>query len=367
MQKIDVAAYIWPAYTGDEPRTRIFWEEGIGEWQTVKNCLKEKEGGYKWDRSPLWGYVNEADPYVMSMEIEAAVDHGVNVFIYDWYWYESAPFLENCLNDGFLKAPNNKKMKFYLMWANHSVNYTWDIRNSDLPDTRIWSGIVDRKEFEVIGKRWIEKYFVLDNYYRIDNKPVISIYDMKNFIQNFGSVEETRAAVDWLDNEARKHGLDGVHFQYVKINGLAAQITGVDGNVFELDAEVSQKLGFSSITHYQYCHICDINRPYNEIMVDVKKEWEVASSFGDLKYFPHVSIGWDNNPRFKKFRPGITTNNEPEVFKAALEDAKALAEKLNVSLVTINSWNEWTETSYLEPDNVYGYGYLEKVREVFKK
>ena len=34
-------------------------------------------------------------------------------------------------------------------------------------------------------------------------------------------------------------------------------------------------------------------------------------------------------------------------------------------LVTINSWNEWTETSYLQPDNVYGYGYLEAVKKVF--
>ena len=27
--------------------------------------------------------------------------------------------------------------------------------------------------------------------------------------------------------------------------------------------------------------------------------------------------------------------------------------------------NEWTETSYLQPDNVYGYGYLEAVKKVF--
>ena len=103
MQKFDVAAYIWPAYTGDEPRTRLFWEEGIGEWQTVKN-QKRKACGYLWDRKPLWGYCNEADPYVMSMQIDAAADHGVNVFIYDWYWYDNRPFLENCLNDGFLKG-----------------------------------------------------------------------------------------------------------------------------------------------------------------------------------------------------------------------------------------------------------------------
>ena len=31
---------------------------------------------------------------------------------------------------------------------------------------------------------------------------------------------------------------------------------------------------------------------------------------------------------------------------------------LPVSLITITSWNEWTKTSYLEPDTKYGYGYL---------
>lgn len=38
MSKYDVAAYVWPAYTGDEPRTRIFREEGNGEWQTVRRA-----------------------------------------------------------------------------------------------------------------------------------------------------------------------------------------------------------------------------------------------------------------------------------------------------------------------------------------
>ena len=80
MKKYDIAAYVWPAYTGDEPRTRIFWPEGIGEWQSVKNA--DRKGDYVWGRKPLWGYVNEADPYVMEMEIDAAADHGVNVFIY---------------------------------------------------------------------------------------------------------------------------------------------------------------------------------------------------------------------------------------------------------------------------------------------
>ena len=28
MKKYDIAAYIWPAYTGNDGRSRIFWPEG---------------------------------------------------------------------------------------------------------------------------------------------------------------------------------------------------------------------------------------------------------------------------------------------------------------------------------------------------
>ena len=39
--------------------------------------------------------------------------------------------------------------------------------------------------------------------------------------------------------------------------------------------------------------------------------------------------------------------------------------ELPVPLITVNSWNEWTETSYLHPDDLYGYGYLEAIKSVF--
>ena len=49
----------------------------------------------------------------------------------------------------------------------------------------------------------------------------------------------------------------------------------------------------------------------------------------------------------------------------ALEKAYADAHPKQAPLVTVNSWNEWTETSYLQPDNLYGYGYLEAIKKVF--
>ncbi len=80
MSRYDVAAYIWPAYTGDEPRARIFWKEGIGEWQTVKNSVP-KTPAYFWNRKPLWGYVNEADPYVMESQIACARTRGQRLYL----------------------------------------------------------------------------------------------------------------------------------------------------------------------------------------------------------------------------------------------------------------------------------------------
>jgi len=365
MKKNDIAAYIWPAYTGDEPRTRLFWPEGIGEWQTVKNSAP-KQNGYFWNRKPLWGYVNEADPYVMSAQIEAATAHGVNVFIYDWYWYDNAPFLENCLNDGFLKAPNCDKMKFYIMWANHDANYLWDIRNSDkFNNQTIWKGAVSPEQFEIIGKRWIEKYFTKENYYKIDGKPVVSIYDFRNFVVGLGGIDGAVKSMKWLEQEAKAAGLAGVHFQFVCWSQNSANVTGVDGNIMKTDAEIVESMGFSSLTHYQFVHFTNIDRDYLEILPDVEKEWNVIKNKYHIPYFPHVSVGWDNNPRFLGFRGGIVKNNTPENFEKALRSAKKYADDNGVSLITINSWNEWTETSYLEPDNVYGYGYLEAIKKVF--
>lgn len=364
-KKYDIAAYVWPAYTGDEPRTRMFWEEGIGEWQSVKNS-KKKDNGYLWDRKPLWGYVNEANPDVMQMQIESALSHGVNVFIYDWYWYDERPFLENCLNDGFLKAPNCNKMKFYIMWANHDANYTWDIRNSGDVHSAIWKGQVSEEQFKIIGKRWIEQYFTKENYYKIDDKPVVSIYDMCNFVEGLGGIKKAKENMKWLNAEAKKYNLPGVHFQFVSWGKDVENFSGVDSNSTFDYSKLMDLMEFSSVTNYQFVHFTDMGRDYLDILEDVKKEYDKMNKDYNIPYFPHVSVGWDNNPRYKRFVEPITKNNTPDNFQKALMLAKEYSDKFNeVPLITINSWNEWTETSYLEPDTKNGYGYLEAIKKVF--
>ena len=142
-------------------------------------------------------------------------------------------------------------------------------------------------------------------------------------------------------------------------------ITGVDGKTIETTPALVEEMGFSSLTHYQFVHFTNIDRDYREITTDVVKEWEQVRAAYQIPYFPHVSVGWDNNPRFRELKGGIVKNNTPENFEGALRAAKRYVDDNQVSLITVNSWNEWTETSYLEPDNLYGYGYLEAIKKVF--
>jgi len=367
-KKYDIAAYVWPSYTGDEPRSRIFWPEGYGEWQTVKSAVK-KTPDHDWPRKPLWGYVNEADPYVMEMQINAAVDHGVNVFIYDWYWYDNRPFLEQCLNNGFLGAKNNNKMKFMLMWANHDATATWDKRVAGtFGDAVVWEGKANRQQFETIAKRVTEKYFIKDNYYKIDGKPVFIIYEIDNFVNGLGGVQQAREALEWWREEVKKYGLPGVHLQLTCRGNHTLNLSGVDGGGSKIASrDFISAIGFDSTTHYQMIHFTPVkDKTFDELAEIVKAEWNKMEEYYSVPYYPHVSIGWDNNPRFNSFRPEITKGNTPEKIKQLLIDAKEYSDKHNkVPLITVNSWNEWTETSYLEPDDLYGYGYLNAIKEVF--
>ena len=208
----DIAAFVWPAYQ-PEPR----WAElgifkaGKGEWQSVWEARPKWEG-HEQPRKPLWGYENEADPKVVEKKIDAAVSHGVNVFIYDWYWYGGRPFLEDALNKGFLGAPNNGKMKFFIMWANHHVSRLWDNKAADKKwNEPIWRAWADAAEFRKISRRWIEMYFSRPNYYRIGGKPVLMIYEIATFIQGIGGMDKAAEALSAFRKDCEAAGLGGVH------------------------------------------------------------------------------------------------------------------------------------------------------------
>ena len=59
--------------------------------------------------------------------------------------------------------------------------------------------------------------------------------------------------------------------------------------------------------------------------------------------------------------------NTPAAFREACQITKdrLLAAPTQPKIVTVNAWNEWPEGSTLEPEQEYGYGYLEAIKAVF--
>ncbi len=350
-----VAAYVWPSTHHDERFGDMLWPEGTGEWEIIKKGTPRFEGHYQ-PKMPLWGYEMDDDPEVMEKWIDAATDHGVDIFIFDWYWFDDGPFLESSLNDGFLKASNNEEMQFYLMWANHDVkkNY-WNVHKFKDDDSQLWEGAVDMENFRIIVDRVIRQYFSKPNYFKIDGKPVFSIFALWNLVEGFGSLEKTIEALDYFREETVKAGFNGLHIQLIGM-----------GDPDEDLVERIDKLGINSITKYNWGgpHPQDYIQWGTEAM-QRREQWDKAL---DIPYFPNVSIGWDDTPRFpaKGKEDIVYYNKTPEAFAGFLEQAKEYcdAHPDETNLITIFSWNEWIEGGYLLPDMKYGFEYLEAVKEV---
>src|SRR5436305_863633 len=113
-QDITVAVYYFGNYHPNDPRNERIKGQGWSEWDLVK-ATRPLFPGHQQPKVPAWGYQDESDPKVMGQKIAAAADHGIDAFIFDWYYYNDGPFLQRPLDEGFIKAHNNDRLKFALM------------------------------------------------------------------------------------------------------------------------------------------------------------------------------------------------------------------------------------------------------------
>lgn len=323
------------------------------------------------------GYTDEADPDVMAQKIDAAVGHGIDAFLFDWYWYGNKPYLNGALERGFMAAQNVKQLKFALMWANHDW---YNIHPAGLGrDQRIvFPGDVNKDVWNDMTDYIIEHYFQHPSYWFIDGKPVFQIYELFKLIAGLGGVENCRQALDDFRAKAQAAGFKGIH--------LSAIIWGVQILPGEKKcsnpAELLKMLAFDSVTSYVWVHHIGLKKfpmtDYAEVMERMVAMWPALAEKYRLPYFPNVTMGWDSSPRTVQsdafievgypFCSGMN-NNTPERFGQALQYAKdyVQANLTDNKIITINAWNEWTEGSYLEPDNKNGMKYLEVIREVFSE
>jgi hypothetical protein len=362
---IEVAAYYFPNYHPDR-RNDAWHGKGWTEWDVVK-AARPRYPGHRQPVVPEWGYFDESDPKWTAKEIDLAADHGITTFIYDWYWYEDGPYLEDGLEKGFLQAPNNPRLKFGLMWANHDWLNIHPAPFVNHPET-LAKGRVSAAGWDRLTDHVVRTYFPRPNYWKLDGEPYFSIYEWKTFVDGLGGEEAARAALERFRAKTRAAGFPGLH--------LNVSAWGVPK---ELDLKA---WGIASAGTYAWIHHFDPNRigfPKSSYVKAAERNYEVwreLTARFPVPYHPNVSMGWDSSPRTiqsdvyeNRGYPwtAIMEGNTPAAFREALAKAKEFLRRPEVKqrVLVLNAWNEWTEGSYLLPDTVHGTAYLKAIREVF--
>jgi len=382
-----IIAYYVPTYHA-EPRNEKLYGPGWTEWEVIK-WARPRFKGHNQPRVPLWGYEDESDPKVMAKKIDTAAKYGVDVLVFDWYYYDDGPYMWRALDEGFLKATNNDKVKFALMWANHDMPDMWPAKfYESYPNFKVlFPGNVTRETFDKIVDEIIEKYFKHPSYWLIDGCPYFSIYDLDTLVKGLGGLEKTKQALNNFRAKTKVAGFPDLHLNvilrqdYILTKG-GTLVLSEDMNSQSIDDqnELALTFGLNSLGSYTWIHHVSLpnfpQTPYKYVMEKAVEHWNNTAEKFNLPYHLNVTCGWDSTPRVcstnmyvKSGYPYLPTisGNTPEAFKNALVKAKEFLDRQGGTnkVLSINSWNEWAEGSYLEPDTVNGFGYLKAINEVF--
>ncbi len=325
----DIGAFYFPG-----------WYSQSGYWKDLKGLPDSRSPNVPWpDREPLLGYYAEEDVKVADQHIEWASQFGVTFFAYDWYWDGKSTYLNHAV-DNFIKAPNNSKLKFSLLWANHSV----------VPRSL--------KEFDDMVDYWMKHYLAHPQFYRIEGKPVI-------FVFSNGQLETDANKFGWSANALLKRADD-----FAKVGGLSGIYFVATTNARPSDAIEAglSAQGFSAYTGWNYVAARDASPVADyQSMVDTYLDFygSAKSTKGILSYIAPASPGWDSRTWGGKL---LRENPTPEKFKQMLIGAKDLvgSNKSNIpNILMIEAWNEFGEGAFIEPTQKWGFEYLQVIRSTF--
>ncbi|MCL2624932.1 MAG: glycoside hydrolase family 99-like domain-containing protein, partial [Planctomycetaceae bacterium] len=296
------------------------------------------------ERTPALGIYSQDNPELADWETKWAVEHGVSFFIYCWYrTSQGGPvttmFEQSAFDDAFFKSRFQNQMKFTIMWENQRAGF---------------AGISDVDDLlENLMPYWIEKFFQRENYLKIDNKPVLFVYQPNDVARDLGGVEQARAAFNLMRDACKKAGFDGLY--------LLGEYRGTDPNFLQ----GYKNLGLDYV--FAYCwHINDSPAPPRAIETQMHYINEVQKHRDILPQIVTLSQGWSGWQD-----EGSIWKLPPADYEILLRKGKDFIEQnmpkdeLGGQMLILDNWNEWSEGHYIAPYREYGFGYLDAVRRVF--
>lgn len=364
------------------PENDLWWGKGFTEWTNVGRAKPLFKGHYQPKVPADLGYYDLRLPEVREEQATLAKKAGIEGFCYYHYWFSKGRML---LERPFKEVVETGKpdFPFCLCWANH----TWSNKTWEKSSSRVKSEILIKQEYGgyddyVAHFNYLLPAFKDRRYMKIDGKLIFTIYDPINFsdVSNFISL--------WR-NLAKENDLPGFHF----IGMTPATMN------FKLDSNGERKpalpnlksssdiytyilnLGFDAVNSLgkrrgellndgkvknlfiKFIQRCGITVHHNyDYSKTVRNFFPPEDSWENV--YPTILPQWDRTARVGK-ADGVYLNSTPEKFKEHVLKAKSIISKKDPEhqVLILKSWNEWAEGNYMEPDLVYGHGYIDALRE----
>lgn len=370
----EIMAYYFPNWHVD-PRNEKWHGEKWTEWNVVKYSIA-RYPGHQQPKKPLWGFEDEADPEVMAKKIDTAAAYGVNGFIFDWYFYDDGPYRNRCIEEGFLKAANVDKAKFALMWCNHDAVQAHPGSRA-FPRAVLCPGNVTAELFRRATQYCIDNYFAHPSYLRLEGKLYFSIYKVDQMVRELGGEAVARELFDDFRFRVEQAGLGQLHLNAVYVGYQWANSVYDQTETDRVDA-LTSALGLDSRSGHTWFWTQE-EFPFIDYGKVAQENVDCYRHFCQdfkLPYNPVFQFGWDSSPRalqsdvyanigypFLQIISGATPEQVEKYLRLTKEFLQS--DESNGDLLLLHSWNEWTEGTYLEPDEENQFGYLQAILNTF--
>lgn len=351
-----------------------WWGEGFTDWVNVRRAEPLFEGHYQPRVPKDADYYDQSRLETIKSQVELARKYGIYGFCHYHYWFDGKQLLETPTN--LFLENRDIDFPFCLSWANETWSRRWDGRDHDIlirqthpPSAKSWS-----RHFEYLIKAWRDERAI-----KINGKPVFVIYRPQK-------IEKIDEMLDFWEAKARASGLQGLYYIFQKQYEPADKscLRRFDASFQFQPFEAINSAGYSSSSqkkqklrtlidkapHFMQRLIWSIyaKRKRHYLLHDYDRVWEQVirnCRNSPDNVFPGAFVDWDNTARYGN-RSTIITGASPDKFRAWLTrlQAEISTRPVDMRYIFLNAWNEWAECAYIEPDERYGYAYLEAIRNV---
>jgi len=353
------------------PENDAWWGEGFTEWTNVKAAKPLFDGHYQ-PRVPFNQYYYDlTEVESLKWQAKIAKEHGIYGFCMYHYWFNGHLLLQKPME--LLLAHPEIDLRYCISWANHDWSNAWKAEEGK---SKILIGHdFDDEEDWVRHFNYMLPFFKDPRYISENNKPYMIVY-IPNIIKKLNKM------LDLWTRMAKNAGFDGLTYLYQ--SAMSCFDPCWDRSRFDYGIEfhpgfvnMKQKSAVSSALKWQ---LIKWARPVKQLLgirgtgdrgtkavsvFDYDKTWEnILKLRPGERMIPSAFVDWDNTPR-RQHSGSIYREASPEKFKHYFRQlVRKTRDEYHQDKIFVFAWNEWAEGGYLEPDEKFGYGYLEAIRDV---